>query len=82
MLIYDELHTKPTTFLSVTSLTVPEFARLLAAFTQALAAAAQVTGRGKARRRKPGGGQKGKLPTPQAKRLFLLSYLKNYPTQT
>lgn len=82
MLTYDELKTKPTTFLAVTSLTVPEFDLLLLPFTQALAAAAQVTGRGKARRRKPGGGQKGKLPTPQAKLLFLLSYLKNYPTQT
>lgn len=82
MLHYDELKTKPTTFLSVTSLTVPEFDLLLTAFALALAAAAQVTGRGKARRRKPGGGQKGKLPTPQAKLLFLLSYLKNYPTQT
>jgi hypothetical protein len=82
MLNYDELKTKPTTFLAVTSLTVPEFDLLLTAFMQALAAAAQVTGRGKPRRRKPGGGQKGKLPTPQAKLLFLLSYLKNYPTQT
>jgi hypothetical protein len=82
MLTYDELKTKPATFLSVTSLTVPEFDLLLCPFTQALTAATHVTRRGQARRRKPGGGQKGKLPTPQAKLLFLLSYLKNYPTPT
>lgn len=82
MLTYDALKTKPTTFLSVTSLTVAEFDLLLLSFGRSLAEAAQVTGRGKPRRRKPGGGQKGKLPTPQAKLLFLLSYLKNYPTQT
>jgi hypothetical protein len=82
-LTYDELKTKPTTFLAVTSLTVEEFDLLLYPFAQALAGAALcLTGRGKPRRRQPGGGQKGKRPTPQAKLLFLLSYLKNYPTQT
>ena len=32
------------------------------------------------RRRKPGGGTKGKLPTMTAKLLFVLSYYKPYPT--
>jgi hypothetical protein len=32
------------------------------------------------RQRKPGGGQKGKLPTPYDKLMFLLYYLKVYPT--
>ncbi len=32
------------------------------------------------RKRKPGGGQKGKLPTVYDKLLFLLYYLKVYPT--
>jgi hypothetical protein len=32
------------------------------------------------RQRKPGGGQKGKLPTVYAKLVFLLYYLKVYPT--
>jgi hypothetical protein len=32
------------------------------------------------RRRKPGGGSKGKLPTRADKLLFLLSYYKAYPT--
>jgi hypothetical protein len=32
------------------------------------------------RRRKPGGGQKGKLPTEHDKLVFLLYYLKVYPT--
>jgi Helix-turn-helix of DDE superfamily endonuclease len=83
MLTYDQLKTKPTTFLAITNLTVDEFDLLLHPFAQVLAAATTVlTGGGKRRRRKPGGGQKGKLPTPQAKLLFLLSYLKNYPTQT
>ncbi len=32
------------------------------------------------RQRKPGGGQKGKLPTAHEKLVFLLYYLKVYPT--
>jgi hypothetical protein len=32
------------------------------------------------RKRKPGGGQKGKLPTAYEKLVFLLYYLKAYPT--
>ena len=32
------------------------------------------------RRRKPGGGSKGTLPTLAAKLLFVLSYYKTYPT--
>lgn len=32
------------------------------------------------RRRRPGGGQKGKLPSAEAKLLFVLYYFKNYPT--
>jgi hypothetical protein len=32
------------------------------------------------RRRKPGGGTKGKLPTMTAKLLFVLYYYKTYPT--
>lgn len=32
------------------------------------------------RKRKPGGGQKGKLPTTEAKLFFILFYLKTYPT--
>jgi hypothetical protein len=32
------------------------------------------------RKRRPGGGRKGALPTPEIKLFFLLFYLKNYPT--
>lgn len=32
------------------------------------------------KRRRPGGGQKGKLPSAEAKLLFVLYYFKNYPT--
>lgn len=32
------------------------------------------------RKRKPGGGQKGKLPTTESKLFFILFYLKTYPT--
>ena len=32
------------------------------------------------KRRRPGGGQKGKLPNAEAKLLFVLYYFKNYPT--
>jgi len=33
-----------------------------------------------ARKRKPGGGSKGKLPTMSDKLFFILSYYKTYPT--
>lgn len=32
------------------------------------------------KRRRPGGGQKGKLPSAEAKLFFVLYYFKNYPT--
>ncbi|CAN5890193.1 hypothetical protein BH24DEI2_BH24DEI2_09060 [soil metagenome] len=39
----------------------------------------QAKGQGK-RHRKPGGGQKGKLPEASDKLMFVLYYFKNYPT--
>jgi len=82
MLNYDTLQKNETTFLSVTSLTVFEFQVLLIAFGQAFEETSHLTAEGQARERKRGGGQVGKLFRLEDKLLFILSYVKNYPTQT
>jgi hypothetical protein len=83
MLNYDDLQKKPRVFLSVTSVTVVEFQVLLVAFAQAFEEVSHLTAEGKPRKRKKGGGQiGGKLPRPEDKLLFILSYIKNYPLQT
>jgi len=69
---------------ALTGLPRAKFAELEAAFAAALTEeqtkqyAAQVAAG--QRQRKPGGGQKGKLPTIRQKLLFVLYYLKVYPT--
>ncbi len=82
MLNYKSLQNNGTVFLSVTSVTVFEFEVLLGAFAQAFAETAQRTATDKARVRKKGGGQRGRLPGVADKLLFILSYTKNYPLQT
>lgn len=69
---------------ALTGTSQEKFAILEAAFSLALAdkkeqayQAGIATGK---RQRKPGGGQKGKLPTEHDKLIFLLYYLKVYPT--
>jgi hypothetical protein len=79
MLNYDSLQNNETVFLSVTSVTVFEFQVLLIAFAQAFEETAHRTVTNEARWRKKGGGQLGKLPNLEAKLLFILSYIKNYP---
>jgi hypothetical protein len=69
---------------ALTGTSQEKFADLEAAFALALADEKERAYRagltaGK-RQRKPGGGQKGKLPTEHDKLVFLLYYLKVYPT--
>ncbi len=82
MLNYNCLRNNERVFLATTSVTVFEFQILLMAFAEAFAETAQRTVEGEVRFRKKGGGQRGKLPTLEAKLLFILSYTKNYPLQT
>ena len=69
-------------FRAFTGLSQKEFDRLLAEFTQALASAQQQRYKKHSlqRQRKPGGGRKGALSTPELKLFFILCYLKTYPT--
>jgi hypothetical protein len=82
MLNYNSLQNNERVFLSTTSVTVLEFQILLIAFAEAFAETAHRTVTNEARFRKKGGGQHGKLPSLEAKLLFILSYTKNYPLQT
>lgn len=82
MLHYDYLKNNERDFLSITSVTVFEFQVLLMAFTEAFAETSHLTVTGEPRFRKKGGGKKGRLPRPEDKLLFILSYIKNYPLQT
>jgi len=63
MLTYEELKTKPRKFLTFTSLTVKEFAKLLAVFKKAYEKVypASQTKTGETRKRKAGGGRKSLL---------------------
>ena len=69
---------------ALTGLSQAQFDHLLPVFTDIYKAAQQHTyERGVAsgtRRRKPGGGSKGKLPTMAEKLQFVLYYYKTYPT--
>ena len=69
-------------FKAFTGLPENLFDRLLTPFTQRLESARQQryeTHRGQ-RHRRPGGGRKGTLSTPDLKLFFILFYLKTYPT--
>jgi hypothetical protein len=82
MLNYNGLRNNERVFLATTSVTVFEFEILLIAFAEAFAETAHRTVTNEARFRKKGGGQRGKLPNLEAKLLFILSYVKNYPLQS
>jgi hypothetical protein len=84
MLTYQELKEKPADFLCVTGLTVSEFEQLLPTFDQVYRGqyGGEQTVTGQLRQRKAGGGAKGKLPSSEAKLLFILVYEKTYPLQT
>src|SRR5947209_1453930 len=82
MLHYESLQKNEPVFLSIPRVAVMEFQVLLRAFEGAQAESFHLTAEGLPRQRKKGGGQVGKLPRAEDKLLFILSYIKNYPTQT
>jgi len=83
MINYEQLKTKPKDFLSVTGLTLDEFASLVSTFAQVYdEQTAAVTFEGQPRQRQAGGGVKGKLASIENKLLFILLYEKTYPLQT
>ncbi len=84
MFRYDELKTQPRKFLSLTSLTVKEFEKLLPAFEKAYLKKypAGKTRTGSKRLRKAGAGRKSSLDSLQQKLLFALVYQKTYPLQS
>jgi hypothetical protein len=79
MLIRDDRQMK-----ALTGLSQVQFNSLLPAFSDIYQAAQQKTYedgvKSGTRRRKPGGGSKGKLPTMAEKLQFVLYYYKTYPT--
>lgn len=67
---------------ATTSLTVSEFDELTLRFDAAWSAVrAAKTAAGTQRQRRPGGGRKGCLVSPEQKLFFILLYYKAYPTQ-
>ena len=73
---------KPKVLRALTSLEAAEFERLLGLFEAQHALARQRrTWDGQKRRRSPGAGNLGALPTTRAKLLFVLFYFKCYPLQ-
>jgi len=69
-------------FNSLTGLPRKVFDVLLREFTKCLEVSRKLRDQRRKvpRRRKPGGGRKGVLSTPEQKLFFILFYLKNYPT--
>ena len=84
MITYATLKKNPRRFLSMTSLTVPEFDALVPGFAEECAARCSPTHTrtGQPRQRKAGGGNKPRLSTPEDQLLFILVYQKTYPLQT
>lgn len=65
---------------ALTGLSQEKFTALAAAFARVYEAEQQDAYARGARQRRPGAGQKGRLPNAEAKLLFVLYYFKNYPT--
>jgi hypothetical protein len=83
MVSYADLRGDRRRLLALTSLTLPEFDLLLAAFVRCYERRfpANRTLTGRTRQRAVGGGRIGVLAPPGQKLLFLLVYLKTYPLQ-
>jgi len=79
MLTYDKLKLNRRKFLALTGLTPKEFELLLPAFQRAYAR--RYPRNQTVRQRKPGGGRKPSLDSPEQQLLFALVYLKTYPLQ-
>ncbi len=84
MITYAALKKSPRRFLSISSLTVPEFEALLPIFTEEAAKEHSLTHTraGQPRQWKAGGGNKPRLATPADQLLFILIYQKTHPLQT
>lgn len=65
---------------SLTGLSFKKYECLLGKFIQVYERLKSDESKEKVRKRKPGGGRKGALPTHEIKLLFVLYYLKAYPT--
>jgi hypothetical protein len=79
MLTYGKLKLNRRKFLALTGLTPKEFELLLPAFQRAYVR--RFPRNQTVRQRKPGGGRKPSLDSPEQKLLFALVYLKTYPLQ-
>jgi hypothetical protein len=67
----------PRAIKALTGLSYQEFIDLIPVFERSLR---QIQMKQQDRKRKPGAGQKGHLPTTEAKLFFILFYFKTYPT--
>ncbi len=65
---------------ALTGLSSEKFSILAEAFANVYQAEQQQAYERGLKQRRPGGGQKGKLPSAEAKLVFVLYYFKNYPT--
>jgi hypothetical protein len=65
---------------ALTGLSSEKFSVLAEAFANVYQAEQQQAYERGLKQRRPGGGQKGKLPSAEAKLVFVLYYFKNYPT--
>lgn len=65
---------------ALTGLSSEKFTALAEAFAKVYQTEQQQAYERGLKQRRPGGGQKGKLPSAEAKLLFVLYYFKNYPT--
>jgi hypothetical protein len=72
-----KLANDPRAIKALTGLSYQEFSNLVPVFEQSLR---KVQMKKPNRKRNPGGGQKGHLPTTEAKLFFILLYFKTYPT--
>jgi hypothetical protein len=84
MLTYDDLKDHPCELLAATGLTREEFERLLPVYRTGYVQQypPQLTAKGQARKRQPGGGSKGVLRQDEERLLFILVYIKTNPLQT
>src|SRR5947199_8151684 len=83
MLDFQKIRTRPRVFQQLTGLTLAAFQTLLTDFERAYDDDRQQRDRQRPtpRHRRPGGGAKGVLSTPEDKLVFLLFYFRQYPTQ-
>ncbi len=83
MITYEKLKNKPQIFKSITGLTTMAFSEVLPAFDQAYEdnLDRRDEQREQPRQRQRGGGRKGALRTVEDRLVFILFYLRVYPTQ-